>query len=126
MHENMLESKRALVFRHWIKANPQYTCAYEIKQSSGSSIPFSSLEEHQATYLQAIRSDKGVLVRVRGESGEPDYIYLRSVRACVVIFIGKEFHIIDIDTWLLEKSKSRRKSLTAARAREISVISVSF
>lgn len=121
----MLESKASFVFRHWLRANPQYTCTYEIKQAKGSSIPFSSLEEHQADYLMAIQGDKGVLVRVQAVAGgEPDYIYLRRCPARVVVFIGREFHLIDINTWVLEKSKNRRRSLTSARAREISVISV--
>lgn len=122
----MLESKFALLFRHWLRSNPQYTCAYELKQTSGQSIPFNALEEHQEAYLQAIRGKKGVLVRVQGGGGEPDYIYLRDCRACVVVWFsrGREFHVIDIDTWLVEKRKSARKSLTGARAREISAVSV--
>jgi hypothetical protein len=121
----MLESKCALQFRHWLRANPSYSCAYEIKQSSGSSIPFSALADHQAEYLTAVTSDKGVLIRVRGEAGEPDYIYLRKFPACVVAFIGREFHIISIGTWLLERSRSKRKSLTISRAKEISTVTVS-
>ena len=120
----MKESKASLLFRHWLRANPQYSCAYEIKKTSGGSIPFASLEDHQQVYLEAIRGDKGVLVRVQGSSGEPDYVYLRNCRACVVVKYPHSFEIIDIDTWVLEKSKSTRRSLTSARAREISTISV--
>lgn len=120
----MLESKFGVLFRHWIKANPQYTCAYELKQTAKRSIPFSALEDHQQAYLEAIRGNKGVLVRVMGTAGEPDYIYLRNCPARVVVKMLWGFHLIDIDTWVLEKSKSLRKSLTEARAREIATISV--
>lgn len=118
------EADFGLLFRHWLKANPQHTCAYEIKQTGGTSLPFSALEEHQQDYLEAIRSDKGVLVRVIGGNGEPDYIYLRNCRACVVVKYPHGFEVIDIGTWILEKAKSPRKSLTAARAKQISAISV--
>ena len=119
------EAKFALLFRHWLKANPTFSQAYELKQTAGSSIPFSALEEHQAIYLQAIKSTKGVLIRIRGESGEPDYVYLRNSPASVVIKFPKEFSIIDIDTFLLERSRSKRKSLTISRARELSTVTVS-
>lgn len=122
----MLESKFAQVFRHWLRANPQVTCAYEIKQTNKDSLPFSAVEQHQLDYLEAISGSKGVLVRVQAVAGgEPDYIYLRGVNACVVIFFSRtrEFHIISIGTFLLERGRSKRKSLTTERAREISTIS---
>lgn len=120
----MQESKFALLFRHWLRANPRFSCAFELKQTTGGSIPFSALEEHQADYLLAIKSDKGTLIRIQGTNGEPDYIYLRKFPANVVIKFPLEFHLIDIETFLLEKKRSKRKSLTNARAREISLISV--
>lgn len=118
------EADFGLRFRAWLRANPRFSCAFELKQTSQGSILFSCLEEHQADYLQAIKGDKGVLVRVQGTSGEPDYIYLRNFPACVVIRFPKAFHIIDVDTFLLEKGRSVRKSLTHARAGELSIVSV--
>lgn len=121
------EADFGILFRHWLRANPQHTCAYEIKQSGGGSLPFTALEQHQEDYLVAIREGgKGVLIRVQGGGGEPDYVYLRGCRACVVVWYGREreFHVIDIGAWVLEKRKSTRKSLTCARAREISAVSV--
>lgn len=116
------EADFGILLRHWLKANPTFSTAYELKQTSGTSIPFSCLEEHQAIYLQAIKSNQGTLIRVQGVSGEPDYIYLRNCPASVVIKFPREFSIIDIDTFLMEKKRSKRKSLTVARAREISTI----
>lgn len=118
------EADFGILFRHWLKANPTYSQAYELKHTSDTSIPFTALEEHQVIYLQAIKSTKGVLIRVQGGGGEPDYIYLRNSPASVVIKYPREFSIIDIDTFLLEKKRSKRKSLTIQRAREISTITV--
>jgi hypothetical protein len=121
----MLESKFGVLFRHWLKANPTFSQAYELKQTASDSIPFSALEDHQALYLQAIKSNHGTLIRVQGSGGEPDYVYLRNCPASVVIKYPKEFSIIDIDTFLLERSRSKRKSLIASRARELSTVTVS-
>lgn len=118
------EADFGIRFRHWLRANPTFSTAFELKQTIGPSIAFSALEDHQAVYLQAIKSDKGVLVRVQGTVGEPDYIYLRNTPASVVIKFPREFSIIDIDTFLFEKKKSSRKSLTMLRAREISTVTV--
>ncbi len=118
------EAQFGILFRHWLKANPTYSQAYELKQTASSSIPFSCLEDHQATYLRAIKSPAGVLIRVQGLSGEPDYVYLRTSPASIVIKFAREFSIIDIDTFLLEKKRSKRKSLTMQRARELSTVTV--
>ncbi len=118
------EANFGILFRHWIKANPRHSCAFELKQTSQGSIPFSCVEEHQVAYLEAVHSDVGALIRVQGTNGEPDYVYLRNAPACVVIKFPKAFHIISIDAFLLEKKRSKRKSLTSGRASEISVVSV--
>lgn len=114
------EAKFGVLFRHWIKANPMYSGAYELKQTTGNSLPFGVLEDHQAVYLLACKSRKGVLIRVQGVNGEPDYVYLREAGSWVVIRFKSSFHIIDIEVFLKEKAKSQRKSLISSRAREIS------
>ena len=74
----------------------------------------------------AIKSKKGTLIRVQGTAGEPDYVYLRNAPAYVVIYFAKSktFHLIDVEAFLSEKTRSKRKSLTSVRASEISVVSV--
>ena len=121
------EADFGVLFRHWIKANPRYSCALELKQTEGNYIPFECLPQHQIDYLLAINSDKGVLVRVQGINGEPDYIYLRNEPAYVFVKYPGEFHGIAISQWVDEKERSykaKRRSLTAARAREIAIVSV--
>jgi penicillin-binding protein-related factor A (putative recombinase) len=113
------EANFATIFRIWLKAHPQDSAAFELKQTTKPSIPFSCLEEHQESYLLAIKSPIGKTVRVMGGHGEPDYIYLRNQDAYVVIKFPGEFHIIPIWEWRHEKLASTRKSLTQSRSREI-------
>lgn len=121
------EADFGILFRHWIKSNPRYSCACELKQTEKKSIPFDCLADHQIDYLLAINSDKGVLIRVQGTNGEPDYVYLRNEPAYVFVKYPGEFHGIAISQWIDEKARSykaKRKSLTAARAKEIAIVSV--
>src|SRR5665213_916198 len=118
------EADFGVLFRHWLRANPRHSCAFELKQSRTDSISFASLEEHQIFYLLAIKSKRGALLRVRGTNGEPDYILLKKFPACVVVRFPKRLHIIDIDDWVAEAKGSMRKSLTDARAAEISIRTV--
>lgn len=120
------EADFGILFRHWIKAHPQFTAAYELKQTSKDYIPFSCVEDHQIAYLLAIRSDKGVFIRVQGANGEPDYIYLRNEAAYIVIKYPNSFHLISVDAFLIAKGVSGRKSLTEAKAKEISIRSVNL
>lgn len=118
------EASFGILFRHWIKANPMFSCALEDKQSTTNSIPFSCLAQAQIDWAMAISSDKGALIRVIGSSGEPDYIWCRNMPAYVVIRFPREFHLISIGTFVLEKERSKRKSLTTERAKEISTRTV--
>jgi hypothetical protein len=118
------EAKFGTQLRSWIRANPQRTCVFENKQTTSNSIPFNCITDDQIDYLRAVKSDKGVLVRTLGGNSEPDYIYLRNEPALIVIKYPGEFSMIDVDTWVLERDRSKRKSLTMVRAREISIRTV--
>lgn len=119
------ESASAILFRHWLRANPQFTGAYEIKDTRGKSLlPFSDVPEHQINYGLAIKSSKGVLIRVQGTNGEPDYIYLRSAPSWIVIKYPKKIEVIDVETFDMERKRSKVKSLTSHRASEISTITI--
>lgn len=119
----MKESKFGILFRHWIFAHgPELVSAsYELKQTTTDSIPFSCLEEHQITASEAIKwGSKGSLIRVEsGTIGAPDYIFLRNTPAFIVIKYPNCFTIIDIETFVEEKKRSKRKSLTLERASAI-------
>lgn len=120
------EANFTLRFRHWLKANPMPSAAFELKQCA-SSLPFSAVAEHQVDALLAVRSESGLLYKAPDDSRSVkpfDLFYMRNTYAYVVIKYPRSFHIISIDTFLLEKKRSKRKSLTETRAKEISVVSV--
>lgn len=120
------EADFGLVFRTWITKHPQVSSAWELKQTTADSISFSCVEDQQLLWLEAINSSKGALIRVQGTSGQPDYLYLRNAPAHIFIKFPKVWCAITISTWILEKERSKRKSLTVDRAREIAVKVVSL
>lgn len=118
---NKREAAFGILFRHYIFLNPQFSCAFELKETRKDYISFSALEDRQVMYLEAISGDKGAFIRIEGSKGEPDYIYLRNFPACVVVKYQREFSIISINAWITEQNRSKCKSLTVQRAREISI-----
>ena len=108
------ESNFAVLFRHWLKANPQKSASYELKDTRGKrSFTMSELKQEQIDYALAIESDRGVLLRtVAVSAGMPDYIYLRGERAFIAIRYPEGFVVISIKAFL----KEREKLLTWSRA----------
>ncbi len=113
-------------FRAWIAENPMPSGTFELKDTRGKDfLPFDEVGEGQIAHALRSKSRKGNLIRVQsGTPGAPDYAYFRQAFAWIVIKYRRGFEIIDIETFLKEKAQSKRKSLTHARAREISTISV--
>ena len=109
------ESSSSILFRHWLRANPQETCSYEMKDTRGKDyLNFSEVKDEQLNYGLAIHGEKGVLIRVEAiQTGLPDYVYLRSVPSYIVIKYPKFIAIIDVKDFLKEKNRSKRKSLTS-------------
>jgi hypothetical protein len=125
MHKR--ESQFGNKFRSWIRANPMFAAPYELKQTTTSSIRFDSVSEHQVDCLMACKSDKGFLYKISDQSQgyKPfDFVYYRNSPAYVVIRYPTHFEIIDIETFVKEQKKSKVKSLTSSRAKEISIVSV--
>ena len=118
------ESDDSVLFRHWIKANPQFSCSLEMKTTHTDSIAFKEVKQEQLDWGEAISGPKGALIRVVGTSGEPDYIWCRNMPAYIVIRYPKSFELISVGTFILEKERSKRKSLTFERAKEISTKSI--
>lgn len=119
------ESKSAVLFRHWLRANPQSSGSYEMKDSRGKySISFSEFKDHQLNYGLAIKRDRGAFIRVIGSNGEPDYVYLRNSPAWVVVRFPESFEIIDVEDLMLEKDRGIMKSLSHERARAIAKVSI--
>lgn len=123
------EALFTLKFRHWLKSYGRWpSSAFELKQTTGSSIPFDAVQEHQIEALLACKvHGGGFLYKAPDDSRgvKPfDMFYMRHSGAFVVIKYPKEFSIVDVDVFLLEKKRSKRKSLTMERAREISTVTI--
>lgn len=122
---NRREANFSTVLRHWLVANPLYTCALEAKQTTTDSIPFSDVSQAQLDWGMAISSNKGILLRVQAVAeGMPDYIYMRNEPAFVVIRYPHFFVLILVEIFIKEKVMSERKSLTDKRARQIASVVV--
>jgi hypothetical protein len=118
------EAQFTELFRHWInKYPPDRPTAYELKQTTTDSIPFSDVKEHQIDALMAVKwGDKGLLYKAPDDSRgiKPfDLFYMKGCPAFIVIKYPKLFVLIDIETFIEEKKRSKRKSLTVDRAVEI-------
>lgn len=119
------EADAGLLLRNWLKGNPLTTCSLELKQTQSDSIPFSAVEETQINYGTAVRyNEKGVLIRVQGMGGEPDYIYLRKEPSYIAVKFKKTIEVISVDVWIRESKASKRRSLTYSRAKELSTYSI--
>ncbi len=122
------ESKFQTLFRHWLKANPMPSAAFECKQTTEDYISFSQIASHQMTALFAAKSNKGILYKGPDDSIgiKPfDLFYLRNSLAYIVIKYPQFFCLIDVDIFAKERDTiSIRKSLTSSRAREIAEIVV--
>lgn len=115
------EANFGLLFRKWVRANPlRETCHFELKQTPKDSIPFSCVEPQQIDFGNSImESAKGILVRNLGGNGEPDYSYFYRDPVYVVIRYPDCFCILSMRSFISERDRSKRKSLTSQRAREI-------
>lgn len=112
-------------FNHWLKNVYKKTGAYELKQTTTGSLPFSAVVDHQVDALLNVRHGQFVFkIPDAGYQNPFDCFSLCEQPAYVVIKYDKFFCLISIDTWLLEKGRSKRKSLTSERAKEVSVVVV--
>ena len=115
------EASFTIQFRHWLKANPMASSSFELKQTTTDSIPFNVVKEHQLDALLACRYE-GLLYKIPDDSMgiKPfDLVYLRNAYSWVVIKYPDCFVIIDSEVFKLEMERSKRKSLTSSRAKEI-------
>jgi hypothetical protein len=121
------EADFSIRLRHYLKAHPlPVSCPLEVKDTRGKpSFYYAELKEEQCNNALASKSDKGNLIRISvGTVGSPDYAYYRNSPAYVVVKYPLGFTFIDIETLLIEKLCSNRKSLTWERAQAISIRTV--
>lgn len=118
------EADFSIRLRHYLKAYPlPVSCPIEVKDSRGKDyIAFSEVKEEQCNNAMASKSSKGNLIRIMsGTVGGPDYAWFIDAPAYIVIKFIKQFSIIDAETFILERDRSKRKSLTSTRAADISI-----
>lgn len=111
------------VFRKWLEQKG-ITAVWEIKYSKTNSLPFSAVANHQAQSLWNVRHKTFVFkIPDMGEKLPFDMFSLKEQPAYVAIKYPKGVAIIPIDIFLLEESRSKRRSLTYERAMQLSTIS---
>ena len=117
------EAKFNTTFNHWLKHVYKRTAAFELKQTEGNSIPFSSVVEHQRNALLQVRHACLVYkIPDVGFQNPFDTLEMCEQPAYIAIKYPKGVAIIPIDAFLLEEKRSKRKSLTWDRAKAISTI----
>lgn len=108
---------------NWLAKNPISTASIEIKHTRGKNyFNYSELSDKQIAYAQVISGSQGVLIRVEGHNGEPDYIWMREEPAYIAIRYPGNTCLITINNLLYEINTRKQKSLTLQRAKEISSI----
>lgn len=104
----------------YLKQNKVY-CAYEIKQTTTDSLPFSAVEDHQVNALVAIQ-EEGLCFKL--SDADPrvkpcDGFNMPPVPAYVVIQYPKAFVLITVNNFVHARMTNRKKSLTFEKAKEI-------
>lgn len=119
------EADFGLVFRKWWEKNPLQG-EIELKDTRGKpNFAFSEISHEQEVICRLAISKRGVLVRrSSGTTGGADYSGLVSSPYWVAIRYPKFFLVISLETLLLERDRSKKKSLSADRAKAISIITV--
>lgn len=121
------ESDFGLQFRKWWDSPKGHLPGeIELKDTGGKdSLPFAAFSLDQEVIARMATEGKGVLVRrTVGTVGGADYSGLVNCPYWLAIKYPGGFEIISVGVFLLEKSRSTRRSLTSARAAAISTISV--
>lgn len=122
------EAKFQTFFNRWLKNNYKRSGVFELKQTKSDSIPFSVLVQHQEDALWNTKHNK-IVFKIPDGSFSPspfDCFCLVQEMAFVVVKYPKFFCMIDIDDWIKEKKKSKRKSLTSERAKVLSELTVNL
>ena len=112
-------------FNRWCKYNIYETSVFELKYSKKDSLPFRAVQPHQVQNLLNAKHRK-MLWKIPDDSiGEKpfDSFLIAGSGAYIVIQFAKSppeaFFIIDIDAFVKEMKKSKRKSLTLDMVKNI-------
>ena len=122
------------IYQQWLMArgakNKIQSAPWEAKHCRGKdNIPFADVPQHQRDALFACTTDKGYCYKIPDQSAGQkgfDGIFFRNAPAYLVFAYPTKFYIISIHNFLHEDKISKRRSLTEARAMEISILSDSY
>lgn len=108
------------------------TACFELKASTGTSLPWDALQPHQEAALMKAKhgalyhrlSDHANSLGLKERQPFDSFIIAGAKSFVVVMFNVKHIgnrvvHLIDIDDWIRERERSDRKSLTMDRAKVI-------
>lgn len=135
----MVEKNFQTFFKHWLANNPpMLATVYELKLEKKGSMSFDRVYDHQIAGLRQAKY-KGMYHKIADQpaafvegrrvhfgSKKPfDCMFLKGMEAYVVVMFytpmaPKEAIFIEIDDFVKEKETSKRRSITVARAKEIS------
>jgi len=121
------EAKFQTEFNKYLREVYQKTCAVELKHTRGRNcLPFSEVKDHQIRALQIV--NRGVFAYKISDFDmgyKPfDGFCLAGERAFIVIRYPRFFCMIPVETFVLERDRSTRKSLTSSRALDLSTCTV--
>jgi penicillin-binding protein-related factor A (putative recombinase) len=120
----------------YLKVNPlPHTAAIELKLCKKKSLPFSAVAPHQLEGLRKVSNDHMTHKimdmphfagsRIRFDKPKPfDCIFMRNIHSYVGICYymprtQMDLALMDINVFILEVMRSKRKSITEPRAKEI-------
>ena len=113
-------------FNKWCLYNLEDTSVFELKITKGKSLPFFSVKKHQVNALLAARRDK-IIYKIPDDAYDQkpfdSFLIAHSFAYIVILFYKpyktKIFYMIGIENWIKEVEKSKRKSITQDRSREL-------
>ena len=117
----MKENNFTTIFEKYIRAKKMHG-VFELKQTDADSIPFSKVEAHQLESLIATQNT-GFLHKISDSDPRRkafDLLYTRPLVGYIAIRFPKVTCVITVNNFIFERDKSKRKSLTVERAKEIS------
>lgn len=111
-------------FRKWVLETFNYSAIFEVKHTRGVGyLAFSEVRALQVADMLKIRHEKFLWKNPdTGDRTPPDFFLLVREPTFVVIRYPKGFVCIGIDQFILERDRSKKRSLSWARAKDIATI----
>jgi len=121
------EASFQTIFNQYLRVKKLYG-HFELKQTTGNSISFNAVKQHQVDGLMSGSLSPFVWKYSDEDQREKpfDCSCIPPIQGYVVIKYPGIFYIIRVQDFIIESRRSERKSLTSDRAKEICHIAVSL